>query len=318
MQGRVGSLPVALEMLATAEAWSGQYAAAAADATEGLRILRDTGQAASGPDFLAFLALHAAVQGREDECRAHAGEALERATALGLGLPAAEASHALALLDLGLGRPAEAFERLHALAGAAPGAGHPRLAHLYVADLVEAAVLAGRADAAEAALSAFERWIEHSGAPPMLALLARCRGQLAAGEAAARHFAEALRLHAGHDRPFERARTELLYGEALRRARRRLEARAHLRAALETFERLGAVPWKSARAASSARAVRRPQAGSQHGRRAHAAGAPDTRASSARARRTGRSPRSSSSARGRSTTTCARSSGSSRSRRGRS
>src|SRR4051812_1701712 len=244
IHGRVGSLPVALEVLATAEAWSSQYAAAAADATEGLRILRDTGQAASGPDFLAFLALHAAVQGREDECRAHAEGALERATALGMGLPAAEASHALALLDLGLGRPAEAFERLHALAGAAPGAGHPRLAHLYVADLVEAAVLAGRADAAEAALSAFERWIEHSNAPPMLALLARCRGQLAAGDAAATHFAAALRLHAGNDRPFERARTELLYGETLRRARRRLEGRAHLRAALETFERLGAAPWE--------------------------------------------------------------------------
>lgn len=244
IHGRVGSLPVALEVLATAEAWSSQYAAAAADATEGLSILRDTGQAASGPDFLAFLALHAAVQGREDECRAHAEGALERATALGLGLPAAEASHAFALLDLGLGRPAEAFERLHALAGAAPGAGHPRLAHLYVADLVEAAVMAGRAEAAEAALSAFGRWIEHSNAPPMLALLARCRGQLAAGEAAATHFAAALRLHAGHDRPFERARTELLYGETLRRARRRLEARAHLRAALETFERLGAAPWE--------------------------------------------------------------------------
>jgi DNA-binding CsgD family transcriptional regulator len=242
--GRVGSLPVALEMLATAEAWSGQYAAAAADATEGLRILRDTGQAASAPDFLAFLALHAAVQGREDECRTHAGEALESATALGLGLPAAEASHALALLDLGLGRPAQAFERLHVLAEAAPGAGHPRLAHLCIADLVEAAVLAGRADAAETALSSFEHWIAHSNAPPMLALLARCRGQLAAGDAAASHFAEALRLHAGQDRPFERARTELLYGEALRRARRRLEARAHLRAALETFERLGAVPWE--------------------------------------------------------------------------
>jgi DNA-binding CsgD family transcriptional regulator len=242
--GRVGSLPIALEVLATAEAWSGQYAAAAADATEGLRILRDTGQAASAPDFLAFLARHAAVQGREDECRAHAKEALERATALGMGLPAAEALHALALLDLGMGRPAEAFERLHAMAGAAPGAGHPRLAHLAVGDLVEAAVLAGRADAAETALSSFEHWIEHSNAPPMRALLARCRGQLAAGEAAASHFAEALRLHAGHDRPFERARTELLYGEALRRARRRLEARAHLRAALEAFERLGAVPWE--------------------------------------------------------------------------
>jgi DNA-binding CsgD family transcriptional regulator len=242
--GRLGSLPVALEVLATAEAWSGLYAAAAADATEGLRILRDTGQAASAPDFLAFLARLAAVQGREDECRAYAEEALERATALGLGLPAAEASHALALLDLGLGRPTEAFERLHALATAAPGAGHPRLGQLAVADLVEAAVLAGRVDAAETAVSSFAHWIEHSSATPMLALLERCRGQLATGDAAASHFVEALRLHAGQERPFERARTELLYGEALRRARRRLEARAHLRAALETFGRLGAVTWE--------------------------------------------------------------------------
>ena len=243
-RGRVGTLPVALEVLATAEAWSGQYAAAAADASEGLDLLRDTGQAASGPDFLAFLALVAAVQGREEACRSQAQQALERATALGLGLPAAEATHALALLDLGLGRPEEAFVRLHGMADAAPGAGHPRLAHLAVADHVEAAILAGRADAAEKALASFERWIEHSSPPPMLALVARCRGQLADGEAAASHFTEALRLHAGQNRAFERARTELLYGEALRRARRRIEARAHLRAAVETFERLGAVPWE--------------------------------------------------------------------------
>jgi DNA-binding CsgD family transcriptional regulator len=242
--GHVGSLPVALELLATAEAWSGRYAAAAADATEGLRILRDTGQAASAPDFHAFLARLAAVQGREDECRLHANEALERAAGLGLGLPAAEATHALALLDLGLGRPAAAFDRLRTLAEAGPGSGHPRLAQFAAPDLVEAAVLAGRADAAEEAVASFERWIEHSGIPPLRALLARCRGQLSAGEEAAGHFAEALRLHAKTDRQFDRARTELLYGESLRRARRRIEARAHLRTALETFERLGAVPWE--------------------------------------------------------------------------
>jgi DNA-binding NarL/FixJ family response regulator len=42
---------------------------------------------------------------------------------------------------------------------------------------------------------------------------------------------------------FERARTELLFGERLRRARRRVEARRQLRSALRTFERLGAAPW---------------------------------------------------------------------------
>jgi DNA-binding CsgD family transcriptional regulator len=53
----------------------------------------------------------------------------------------------------------------------------------------------------------------------------------------------ALRLHLTAQRPFDRARTELLYGESLRRRRERLQAREHLRVALDLFERLGAHPW---------------------------------------------------------------------------
>lgn len=51
--------------------------------------------------------------------------------------------------------------------------------------------------------------------------------RLALLEPAEEHFTAAIELH-GHDRPFERARTELLYGEWLRRARRRMDARPHL------------------------------------------------------------------------------------------
>jgi DNA-binding NarL/FixJ family response regulator len=59
----------------------------------------------------------------------------------------------------------------------------------------------------------------------------------------AAHFEEALRLHSGDGQPFERARTELAFAERLRRVRQRADARPHLTAALETFERLGAKPW---------------------------------------------------------------------------
>jgi hypothetical protein len=43
--------------------------------------------------------------------------------------------------------------------------------------------------------------------------------------------------------PLERARIELLFGEWLRRERRCADARAHLRAALELFQRLGTARW---------------------------------------------------------------------------
>ena len=59
---------------------------------------------------------------------------------------------------------------------------------------------------------------------------------------ATEHFEEALRL-GGDARPFDLARIQLLYGEHLRRERRRTDARLQLRAALEGFERLQAEPW---------------------------------------------------------------------------
>jgi DNA-binding NarL/FixJ family response regulator len=74
-------------------------------------------------------------------------------------------------------------------------------------------------------------------------LAARCRGLLANEGDQDPHFAEALRLHAPGGRPFDTARTQLLYGESLRRRRRRADARKYLRSAHETFERLGATAW---------------------------------------------------------------------------
>jgi ATP/maltotriose-dependent transcriptional regulator MalT len=240
--GELVLLPYLLESLAVAEVAAGRYTAATASASEGLRLARETGQESSVCRNLSTLALLAAMQGREDACRSYAAEALEHAVPRGLRLQAASATWALALLDLALSRPAEALARLETLA-AGSETGDPVIALLSVPDLVEAAVRANQTQRGQTALAGFEQWATHTAPPWALALVPRCRGLLSAGAAADRHFAEALRLHGSSSRPFDRARTQLLHGEALRRARRRAEAREHLRAAFTTFEQLGASPW---------------------------------------------------------------------------
>jgi DNA-binding CsgD family transcriptional regulator len=73
----------------------------------------------------------------------------------------------------------------------------------------------------------------------------RCKALVADADADAadEHFDAALQLHDQLATPFERARTELCFGEALRRSKRRREARVQLGQALDTFGRLDARPW---------------------------------------------------------------------------
>jgi DNA-binding CsgD family transcriptional regulator len=243
VDGAVNALPWLLAPMATLEMWTGRYASAAANATEGLRLALETGQLNPAAHHHSVLAWIAGLQGREQECRDAAEAALERAIVHRLGPQAAIASWALALLDLTLRRPAEAFQRLDALARAGPGEGHQMVNVFAAADLVEAAVRTGQTAPARAALARLEAWTAHSGAPWASALVGRCHGLLTDGDDADQHFERALALHTGGGRPFDAARTELAFGEMLRRRRRRSQARTHLRTACEGFERLGAAPW---------------------------------------------------------------------------
>ena len=70
-----------------------------------------------------------------------------------------------------------------------------------------------------------------------------CLALITQGEEAERHYQAALAVESLGELPLELARTQLLYGEWLRRQRRKVDARVHLRAALAVFERLGASPW---------------------------------------------------------------------------
>jgi len=253
-RGLIGWLPQALMVLAAAETLTGRYAAALADACEGLRLAEETGQRFALLQNQSMLAFIAAVQGDEQRCHDYAGRVLGPGREPRMGPATAGAIWALALLDLGLGRPEQALERLLEPAGHhGAGSGH-HVVWLHAAgDLVEAAVRAGQPQLGQLAFTGnrtvpgFERWAAATAQPWTGAVAARCRALLAwtgDPEDSEPHFVEALRLHQHATRPFELARTELVYGEWLRRVRRRRSAaRVHLRAALELFDRLGATPW---------------------------------------------------------------------------
>jgi DNA-binding CsgD family transcriptional regulator len=149
----------------------------------------------------------------------------------------------MGLLELGLGRPNEAIQQLEALAHfhEAEHIAEPAVFQS-TPDLIEAYIYAGRRAEAEVALASFQELANKTGRTWAKATAARCRGMLAVDDFEAA-FKEALDWHDRTPTPFDRARTELCYGERLRRARHRAKAREHLKSALTAFERLGAAPW---------------------------------------------------------------------------
>jgi len=143
--------------------------------------------------------------------------------------------YALALLDLGWGRWSEALDRLCSF-------GDPTLRIVSLPDRVEAAMRLGRVDEAQADAEAFAAHMTQGDPVWMRARLATARALTAEGDAAAQMFEHALEL-IGNVHSFECGRIHLLYGEHLRRVRRRREARDHLRAAVQLFTETYAEPW---------------------------------------------------------------------------
>ena len=109
--------------------------------------------------------------------------------------------------------------------------------------MIEASVRVGRHEQAERELDHLEAKAAQTGRTWAHAVAARCRGLLASGTEFDEHFEAALQWHARAPLPFDRARTELCYGERLRRARRRIDAREQLTRASATFHALGATIW---------------------------------------------------------------------------
>lgn len=251
----VAVLAYALQTMCVAAALTGRWLDVWAYGTEAAALGEEIGVVIDGAWADATLCYIAAAQGREATC----WKLAERVDAAARTLDSVEltavTSSALGLLALGSGDAAAAVDRLEHVSLLARQHGHH---HLYggpwLPDLAEAYVRAGRRQEAEQLLAGVPEWRPRDALIWGAAADARSRGLLAGAGDFAAHFERALELHAKGRNPFERARTELCYGERLRRERQRAEARPHLREAHLTFERLRAEPW-AARAAAELKAT---------------------------------------------------------------
>jgi DNA-binding NarL/FixJ family response regulator len=225
---------------------TGAWSQAAGAAAEGLSLAASTGHAGLTALPLAELAVIGALRD-DDAADRHLADAaaIREAHPVGItdGMIADLIHWARALREA---RPEIALHHLEQMS-------LPQMRRLAALDRLGAAVRAGRLDLAGEWLTEIDAFGRGTGAASALAVAAHGRALLADERDAEQHFLHALEAHTDSLRLPDRARTELAYGEYLRRARRRVDARVHLRAALQLFEDLGAARW-SARAAQELRA----------------------------------------------------------------
>jgi DNA-binding CsgD family transcriptional regulator len=233
--GALGALPAALTSLAWSELVAGRIDAAEALFAESAEITGATGEPSlAAAQDLNELAVHV-WYGREREARALAANCSAREAALGHGLAVTVVEFLLLRLDLALGRHEDARRHaLHVFDNAPLSFGTVALG-----SVVEALAGAGDRRGAEAALARLAERASASGAPWGLGLWARSRALLAPDVQAEALYREALE-HLSHSGVVsELARAHLLYGEWLRRQRRRRDARTELRQAHDIFHAAG-------------------------------------------------------------------------------
>jgi DNA-binding CsgD family transcriptional regulator len=235
-QGALATLPGALSALAWCEALAGRLEAAEALVAEAEEIACATGAPAT-PGASEILKLGILCwRGDERTVRPVADSVAAEALARGQGLGITIVEYLLTILELGLGRYEEA--RLHALRVFEEDV--LWFGTFALGDAVEATVRSGDENAARAALDRLSERANASRTPWALGLRARADALLASDDTAETLYRESLD-HLGHSGlATELARTHLLYGEWLRRLRRRRDARVHLRAAHQIFEAMGA------------------------------------------------------------------------------
>ena len=230
--GALSELPIHLDALALASAWSGDFSGSAALIVEAESVAAATGSRFTPTALLRLRTL----QGREGEAAALIAATIKGAEESGQGIAVTVALWAAAVLYNGLAR----YEEAASAAGqAATNTFEPWVSMWVLPELVEAAAHADDAEHAREALERLAETTQPCGTDFALGIEARCRALVGDGTTADDLYREAIdRLSRTRLRP-ELARAHLLYGEWLRRGGRRVDARKQLRTAHEMFATIG-------------------------------------------------------------------------------
>jgi DNA-binding CsgD family transcriptional regulator len=231
-RGALTALPALLDAQAATRLHAGRFDDAAALIGEADAIYDATGLR---PVRYVPLVL-AAWRGDEAAVTADIQAKFDDAAENGEGLAISVAECASALLNNGAGRHEAA------LASARRACEYEDLGqfHWSLAEVIEAAVRSGSRDVAESACRDLEERAAAANTPWSLGIKARSRALLTDGDEAEGLYRESLKQLARCGIAVQLARTQLLYGEWLRRESRRVDARTQLRAAHDFFDRIGA------------------------------------------------------------------------------
>jgi DNA-binding SARP family transcriptional activator len=241
--GASGLLPLVLCLLANTAYFTADFDVMEMAGTEALGLARSQGQQPLQLYARVCLGLVLAVRGEADAAREHVGKALELIDATGVHTFSSTAYLGLGLVELGAGSwqaAAEFLAQVRAELDDLPtvsGTLHWR------GDEIEALWRSGEHAAARAAHAAMLDGIDREG-PWEHAAAARVGALLADDDAAAEAlFVEAMSFHARSTSAFERARTQLCWGEWLLARGRTVTAAEHLTQARDAFAGVGAKPW---------------------------------------------------------------------------
>jgi hypothetical protein len=260
-QGRLGLLPRALAQQAWSAALLADLGAAIPAAEEGRRLAHETRQPLVMATAEAVQAMLAAFRGDAEAAEAIAAKAEQTAIPIGASAVLAATQLARGLAALGAGRPADALAHLRRIHDRTDPAYHYAVRCFTIGDLAEAASGAGDPQSIGGYMQEMEAAARQTPSPSLQAGLRYARALLAADPEAKMLFEDALQSGL-NCWPFPRARVQLAYGEWLHKHRNDSAARAPLRAATETFDALGVIPW-SERARQLLRATgERPARGS--------------------------------------------------------